>query len=59
MISLLLAPFFAAFSLLLLILVIKVLAWLEPAYGFLVEPVFWTTTVTYIVYALVRARTPR
>ena len=59
MMSLILAPFFAAFSLLVLIVVIKVLAWFHPAYGFLVEPVFWTTTITYIVYAIVRARTPR
>ena len=59
MMSLILAPFFAAFSLLILIIVIKVLAWLNPGYGTLVEPVFWATTATYIVYAIVRARTPR
>ena len=41
MISLILAlRFFAAFSLVILIVVIKVLAWLSPAYGYLVEPVF-------------------
>jgi ABC-type polysaccharide/polyol phosphate export permease len=52
----LLMPVLTLVGLGLLVGVIVTLSQMAPAYGFLVQPVLWVTTIAYIVRAAAQAR---